>query len=54
MQLEVVSQAIQAYYNCNEIDEDNSSNSYKTIASEIAKEFDRKYKPHWHCIVGKG
>lgn len=52
MQLEAISQAIQAYYNCPEIDEDNPADSYKIIATEIKKEFDKKYKPCWHCIVG--
>ncbi|KAA3674229.1 hypothetical protein P879_08495 [Paragonimus westermani] len=25
----------------------------KDIAAHIKKEFDRKYNPTWHCIVGK-
>ncbi|CAH8441817.1 unnamed protein product [Heterobilharzia americana] len=25
----------------------------KDIAAFIKKEFDRKYNPNWHCIVGK-
>ena len=53
MQLEAISQSIQAYNNCSEIDEENLANSYKIIASDITKEFDKKYKPCWHCIVGK-
>jgi len=52
MQLEAISQSIQAYNNCPEIDEENPANSYKQIASDITKEFDKKYKPCWHCIVG--
>ncbi len=52
MQLEAISQAIQAYYNCADIDEENPASSYKSIAMEIKKEFDKKYKPCWHCIVG--
>lgn len=53
MMFEAISQAVQAYYNCAEIDEDNSSNSYRNIAMEIKREFDKKYKPCWHCIAGK-
>jgi hypothetical protein len=53
MQLEAISLAIQAYYNCPEIDEDNPSNSYRQIAMDIKKEFDKKYKFVWHCIVGR-
>ncbi len=52
MQLEAISQSIQAYYNAPEIDEDNPANSYRDIAMDIKKEFDKKYKPCWHCIVG--
>ncbi|CAL8092913.1 unnamed protein product [Calicophoron daubneyi] len=25
----------------------------KDIAAHIKKEFDRKYNPTWHCVVGK-
>ncbi|CAH8442148.1 unnamed protein product [Schistosoma turkestanicum] len=25
----------------------------KDIAAYVKKEFDRKYNPNWHCIVGK-
>ena len=25
----------------------------KDIAAHLKKEFDRKYNPTWHCIVGK-
>ncbi len=53
MQLEAISQAIQAYYNSPDIDEENPANSYRSIAMEIKKEFDKKYKPCWHCIVGE-
>ena len=52
MQLEAISQAIQAYYNVTEIDEENPADSYRSIAMDIKKEFDKKYKPCWHCIVG--
>ena len=52
MQLEAISQAIQAYYSCGEFDEESPSNTYKIIAGDIKKEFDKKYKPFWHCIVG--
>ena len=53
MQLEAISQAIQAYYNSPETEDENPSNNYRTIAMEIKKEFDKKYKPCWHCIVGE-
>jgi hypothetical protein len=53
MQLEAISQGIQAYFNCPEIEEENMSDAYKQIAADIKKEFDRKYKPYWHCVVGK-
>ena len=43
---------IQAYFNFPEIEEENMSDVYKQIAAEIKKEFDRKYKPYWHCVVG--
>lgn len=52
MQLEAISQAIQAYYNCSEIDDENPSEAYRDIAMDIKKEFDKKYKGCWHCIVG--
>ena len=52
MQLEAISQAIQAYYNYSEIDESNPSETYKGIAMEIKNEFDKKYKQYWHVIVG--
>jgi hypothetical protein len=52
MQLEAISQAIQAYYNSPESDDENTANNYRTIAMEIKKELDKKYKPCWHCIVG--
>jgi len=52
MQLEAISQGIQAYFNCPEADEENMSDAFKQVASEIKKEFDRKYKPFWHCVVG--
>ena len=25
----------------------------KDIAAFIKKEFDKKYNPHWHCVVGR-
>lgn len=25
----------------------------KDIAAYVKKEFDKKYQPNWHCIVGK-
>jgi hypothetical protein len=53
MQLEAISQAIQAYYNSSETDDENPANNFRIIAMEIKKEFDKKYKPCWHCIVGE-
>lgn len=52
MQLDAISQGIQAYFNCPEIEDENMSDAYRQVASEIKKEFDRKYKPYWHCVVG--
>jgi dynein light chain LC8-type len=28
-------------------------NTEKDVAANIKKEFDRKYLPNWHCIVGR-
>ncbi|VEL09929.1 unnamed protein product [Protopolystoma xenopodis] len=28
-------------------------NIEKDIAAHVKKEFDRKYEPTWHCIVGR-
>ena len=53
MQLEAISQAIQAYYNSPDLDDENPANSFRSIAMEIKKEFDKKYNPTWHCIVGR-
>ncbi len=55
MQLEAVSQSVQAYFNYPpfELDDDQVSEAYTSIALEIKKEFDKKYKPLWHCIVGE-
>lgn len=53
MQLEAISQAIQSYCNVNEdADEENVSNNFRQIAMDIKKDFDKRYKPTWHCIVG--
>ena len=55
MQIDAVSLAVQAEYNNkdnNEDDENNTSNKYREMAMDIKKEFDRKYKTVWHCIVG--
>lgn len=51
MQLEVISHAIQAFFN-NEIENENPAGSYRTIAIDIRREFEKKYKGPWHCIVG--
>ena len=55
MQIDAVSLAVQAEYNNQPNDDDeinNTSNRYRDIAMDIKKEFDRKYKTVWHCIVG--
>ncbi|CAH8442098.1 unnamed protein product [Schistosoma turkestanicum] len=31
----------------------NTYNLEKDIAAYIKKEFDKKYQPTWHCIVGR-
>ncbi len=56
MQIDAVSLAVQAEYNNQpneEEDINNTSNRYRDIAADIKREFDRKYKSVWHCIVGK-
>ena len=53
IQLEAISQGIQAYFRYQPNDPDNSSEAYMKIAEEIKKEFDYKYKKTWHCIVGE-
>ncbi len=54
MQIDAVSLAVQAEYNNKDNDdENNTSNKYREMAMDIKKEFDRKYKTVWHCIVGK-
>ncbi len=55
MQIDAVSLAVQSEYNNQPFEEDdinNTSNRYRDIAMDIKKEFDRKYKSVWHCIVG--
>ena len=44
MQQDVIESAVQAL---------QSQNAHKEVAAYIKKEFDRKYGPTWHCIVGK-
>jgi hypothetical protein len=51
MQLEAISQAIQAYCNISD-EEENTSKNFRQIAMDIKKDFDKRYKPCWHCIVG--
>ena len=53
IQLEAISQGIQAYYRNQPENKDDSSDSYMKIAEEIKKEFDHKYKKSWHCFVGE-
>ena len=52
MQLEAISQAIQAYCNITD-DEENASKNFRQIAMDIKKDFDKRYKACWHCIVGE-
>lgn len=44
MQQDAIESAVQAL---------QSEGTSKEIAGYIKKEFDRKYGPTWHCIVGK-
>ncbi|KAM3357837.1 dynein light chain LC6, flagellar outer arm [Capsicum galapagoense] len=44
VQKEAVDIAIAAFEKCN---------VEKDVAEQIKKEFDKKYGPTWHCIVGK-
>ena len=44
MQQDAVESAVQAL---------QSQSAHKEVAGYIKKEFDRKYGPTWHCIVGK-
>jgi dynein light chain LC8-type len=53
IQLEAISQGIQAYFRNPPNDPENPSDSYMKIAEEIKREFDHKYKKTWHCIVGE-
>ena len=53
IQLEAISQGIQAYFRNPPNDPENPSESYMKIAEEIKREFDHKYKKTWHCIVGE-
>ena len=53
IQLEAISQGIQAYYRNIPENPEDPSDSYLKIAEEVKKEFDHKYKKAWHCIVGE-
>ena len=53
IQLEAISQGIQAFYRNIPENNDDASDSFMRIAEEIKKEFDHKYKKSWHCIVGE-
>lgn len=53
IQLEAISQGIQAFFRNPPTNPENPSDSYMKIAEEIKREFDHKYKKTWHCIVGK-
>ena len=32
---------------------DDEENNFRQIAMDIKKDFDKRYKPCWHCIVGE-
>ena len=53
IQLEAISQGIQAFYRNIPENNEDTSDSFMRIAEEIKKEFDHKYKKAWHCIVGE-
>ena len=53
IQLEAISQGIQAFYRNIPENPEDPSDSYMKIAEEIKKEFDHKYKKSWHCIAGE-
>ena len=53
IQLEAISQGIQAFYRNIPENPEDPSDSYLKIAEEVKKEFDHKYKKAWHCIVGE-
>ena len=53
IQLEAISQGIQAFYRNIPDTNEEPSDSFMRIAEEIKKEFDHKYKKAWHCIVGE-
>ena len=53
IQLEAISQGIQAFFRNIPENPDDASDSYLKIAEEIKKEFDHKYKKSWHCFVGE-
>eukprot|EP00759_Apiculatamorpha_spiralis_P020697 PhF_6_TR26023/c0_g1_i1/m.36662/K10412/DNAL4; dynein light chain 4, axonemal len=33
---------------------DKFSDSYETAAKVIKEQMDKKYGPHWHCVIGEG
>ncbi|KAI5735603.1 dynein light chain LC6, flagellar outer arm-like [Diaphorina citri] len=45
MQQEVITVAKAAYERCN---------NFADLAAYIKKEFENKYGPAWHCVVGQG
>ena len=53
IQLEAISQGIQAFFRNPPTNPENPSDSYMKIAEEVKREFDHKYKKTWHCIVGE-
>ena len=53
IQLEAISQGIQAFHRNVPDNPEDPSDSYMKIAEEIKKEFDHKYKKSWHCFAGE-
>lgn len=54
MQLDAVTRAVQAYYNVRTAEQDEEAAvAYEKVSEEVKKEFDKKYKGVWHCIVGE-
>uniref|UniRef100_A0A8V0ZHB7 Dynein light chain n=1 Tax=Gallus gallus TaxID=9031 RepID=A0A8V0ZHB7_CHICK len=47
--VECATQALEKY----NIEKDIAAHIKKDIAAHIKKEFDKKYNPTWHCIVGR-
>jgi len=52
LQIDSVSQGIEAYFNHFRPEESNSAEIYTKIAADIQKSFEKKYDQFWHVIVG--